>query len=373
MQTFLDQVATFADTKVAPAAAGWSMGLAPDPALAIKAGTLGLLSAEVPVDCGGRGLDFATRTHAYARLAEADFGFAMSLVNTHNVALRLCQIAPATLRDRVLPALLSGRMSACTALTEPGTGSDFAAVTTTARPDGDGWRLSGEKTWIVNGRHAGLSIVYAQCAAPGDPAGIGAFLVDLDAPGVSRYAIDAGFSQTSMGTGGFAFTDVALSANTQLIPPGTAFKAILTEINAARTYVAAMCNGMTRAAIKVAEAYGATRHSFGKPLHAIPSWQAHLDAAKAALDVSHAATDAAIRLVSRDQDAQLAAAQAKITAVGCAQTHLPELLQLMGAEGLRPEHPFTRHLAAAQVAGFTDGATNILKDRVSKLTAKQRT
>jgi len=59
--------------------------------------------------------------------------------------------------------------------------------------------------------------------------------------------------------------------------------------------------------------------------------------------------------------------------VTCAQTHLPQLLQLMGAEGLRPEHPFTRHLAAAQIAGFTDGATNILKDRVAKLTARQRT
>lgn len=373
MQTFLDQIARFADTEVAPAAAGWSMGQSPDPALALDAGQLGLLGAEVPVSHGGRGLDFATRTHAYARLAAVDFGYAMSLINTHNIALRLCQIAPAPLRDRVLPALLSGRMSACTALTEPGTGSDFAAVATTARPEGDGWCLNGEKTWIINGRHAGLSIVYAQCAAPGDPGGIGAFLVDLNAPGVSRYAMDAGFSQTSMGTGGFTFTNVSLSPDARLIPPGTAFKAILTEINGARTYVAAMCNAMTGAAIKVVEAYGANRHSFGKPLHAIPSWQAQLDAAKAALHLSDGVADEAIRLVTRDQDAQLAAAQAKIAAVGCAQTHLPELLQLMGAEGLRPEHPFTRHLAAAQVAGFTDGATNILKDRVSKLTAKQRT
>lgn len=55
-----------------------------------------------------------------------------------------------------------------------------------------------------------------------------------------------------------------------------------------------------------------------------------------------------------------------------AHTHLPQVLQLMGAEWLRSEHPFTRHLAAAQIAGFTDGATNILKERVAKLTAKQR-
>lgn len=196
------------------------------------------------------------------------------LVGAIGIALRLCQIAPRDLRDRYLPALLSGQISACTALTEPGTGSDFAAVTTTARQADDGWRLNGEKTWIINGRHAGLSIVYAQCAAPG----------------VTRYAIDAGFAQTSMGTGGFTFNDVALPTQAQLITPGTAFKAILTEINAGRTYVAAMCNGMMSAAIETVQSYGATRHSFGKPLNAIPSWQAHLADAVAALDASTAVT-----------------------------------------------------------------------------------
>lgn len=372
MQAFLDQVTDFAAHRVAPAAAGWSMGQSPDAAIVAEAAALGLFGMEVPVVQGGMGIDFATRAQACAILAGADFGFAMSLVNTHNIALRLCQIAHAELRDRYLPALLSGQTSACTALTEPGTGSDFAAVTTTARKQGEGWLLNGEKTWIINGRHAGLSIVYAQCASPGDASGIGAFLVDLTASGVTRYAIDTGFSQTSMGTGGFRFTDVALPAQAQLIAPGTAFKAILTEINAARTYVAAMCNGMMSAAIETVQSHGATRHSFGKPLNAIPSWQSHLAAAVAALEASTAVTAKAVTLVTNGKDAQLAAAEAKIAAVTSAQAHLPELLQLMGAEGLRPEHPFTRHLAAAQIAGFTDGATNTLKDRVEKLTAKQR-
>lgn len=133
----------------------------------------------------------------------ADFGFAMSLVNTHNIALRLCKIAPDILRDRYVPALLRGEMTACAALTGLGTGSDFSAITTTATPTMNGWLLNGEKTWIINGRHAGLSIVYAQCKAVGDSYGIGAFLVDLNTQGVTRYAIDAGFSQANMGTGGF--------------------------------------------------------------------------------------------------------------------------------------------------------------------------
>jgi len=283
----------------------------------------------------------------------------------------LSEIAPVDLCQRYIPDLLSGKISACTALTEPGTGSDFAAVTTQASKTDNGWLINGEKTWIINGRHAGISIVYAQCSTIGDAGGIGAFLVNLNAKGVTRYAIDGGFAQTSVGTGGFTLQDVEVTHDAMLIAPGTAFKAILTEINAARTYVAAMCNGLVGQAIADVAAYGANRDSFGKLLNAIPSWQAALSVAEAALNSSETRTAQAIDLVNTGRDAQLAAAQAKIEAVTCAQRYLPELLQLMGAEGLRTERPFTRHIAAAQIAGFTDGATNILKDRVARLTAQK--
>lgn len=370
-QAFLDQVTDFAETQIMPAAADWSVGAIPDGAIHERAGQIGILGMQVPQALGGLGLDFTTRAAACSILAGAEFGFAMSLVNTHNIALRLSEIAPDAICQRYIPELLSGKTSACTALTEPGTGSDFAAVTTQAIQTDTGWVLNGEKTWIINGRHAGLSIVYAQCGSVGDVNGIGAFLVDLNAQGVTRYAIDSSFAQTSLGTGGFTLQDVEVAHDALLIAPGTAFKAILTEINAARTYVAAMCNGMLDRAIRNATAYGTHRQSFGKPLNAIPSWQAALSAAEDALRASSVMTAQAIDLVNTDQDAQLAAAQAKIEAVSCAQRHLPELLQLMGAEGLRPEHPFARHIAAAQIAGFTDGATNILKVRVAKLTARK--
>ncbi|MBT0958977.1 acyl-CoA/acyl-ACP dehydrogenase [Alphaproteobacteria bacterium KMM 3653] len=372
-QSFLDQVAHYARGRVAPEATAWSIGAAPEPALYQEAASLGLLGMEVPEAQGGRGFGFATRAAALEVLAGADFGFAMSLVNTHNIALRLCAPGLEGAAERYLPALLSGRMQACTALTEPGTGSDFAAIGTTARRGAEGWVLNGEKAWIINGRHAGLAVVYAQCAELGDSSGIGAFLVDLTAPGVTRYAIDSAFAQTSLGTGGFHLSGVTLPDEAMVAAPGTAFKAILQEINAARTYVAAMCDGMVQAALDSAAAYGAERCSFGKPLNAIARWQAELEAAQAALAQARAATRQAVEQVAEGADAQLAAAEAKIGSVTCAQTHLPRLLQLMGAEGLRPEHPFTRHIAAAQIAGFTDGATNILKDRVARLTARKET
>lgn len=372
-QAFLDKVTHFAKGRVAPEAAAWSIGAAPEPALYQEAAALGLLGMELPKARGGQGVDFATRVAACEIMAGADFGFAMSLVNTHNIALRLCEEGQVAAVEQTLAALLSGQMHACTALTEPGTGSDFAAICTTARQVDGGWLLDGEKSWIINGRQAGLAVVYAQCAEIGDSSGIGAFVVDLTVPGVTRYAIDSAFAQTSLGTGGFHLDGVKLLQEAMISAPGTAFKAILQEINAARTYVAAMCDGMLQAALDSAAAYGAQRLSFGKPLNQIPRWHAEFDAAERALTQARDVTRHAVAQVSQGADAQLAAAEAKIGSVTCAQTHLPRLLQLMGAEGLRPEHPFTRHIAAAQIAGFTDGATNILKDRVARLTARKET
>jgi len=364
----LDAVAAFARERVAPGAAAWSMGAEPDQALFEAAGALGLTRLCAPVAAGGGGHGFAVKAKACALLAAADFGFAMGVVNTHNAALRLaCSAAPA-LAASLLPDLLAGRAAACTALTEPGAGSDVAAIATTARrPPGGGWRLDGEKTWIVNGRRAAVAVVYAQCGAAGDSGGVAAFAVPLDAPGCARYPLDAPFAQTSMGVGGFTLTDVRLSDDHLLLPPGAAFDAILDEINGARAYVAAMACAMLAAAVDAAGDWGARRRSFGRPLWDHQSWRFGLAAAAVDLAAARALTDAAVDAVQDGAPAQMLSAQAKLAAIAACKRHLPALMHAMGAEGLRAEHPFARHLAAAQIAALTDGSTEMLLERVARL------
>jgi alkylation response protein AidB-like acyl-CoA dehydrogenase len=240
----LQAITSFASKAVATAAADWAVGAEPDLQMRALAAQLGLTKLQVPVDHGGLGLSFAFKVLASEILAAADFGFAMSLVNTHNVAVKLALSAPPDVAARYMPRLLDGRATACAALTEPGVGSDVAAMTTTAAREGDGWLIRGEKTWIVNARHADMAIVYAQCGQKGDHAGIGAFLVDLTVPQCRRYPIESPFSQTSFGTGGFVLDGCRVPAAHLLMAPGTAFKSIMTEINGARTYVAAMCCAM---------------------------------------------------------------------------------------------------------------------------------
>lgn len=372
-QEFLTQVQVFSDSQVSAAAAGWSLGETPDGSIVEQAAQLGLTGVQVPVESGGLGFDFSYKAKACELMAAADFGFSMSLVNTHNAARRIALRAPKSVSAQYLPRLLSGKASACTALTEPGAGSDFAAITMRATQTPDGWVLNGEKAWIINARHAELSIVFAQCeetgtSKPSKGAGsIGAFLVDLNAAGARRYALDSAFSQTSIGTGGFVLDGVEVPADHLLMPPGTAFKSVLTEINGARAYVAAMCCGMLEAALTQATAYGERRMSFGKPLSAHQNWRHDLVKVQVDLAAARALTERAVELLASEMDAQLAAAQAKILAVQACQRGLPVLLHAMGAEGLRPEYCFTRHLAAAQLAALTDGSTEMLRERVARL------
>ena len=362
----LAAVHRFAQTQLALAAAGWDQGSAPDPALLRAAADLGLFGIELPAAAGGLGFDFAHKAAVCASLAAVDFGFAMSIVNTHNAALRLHLSAP-TLAARYLPGLLSGQTAACTALTEPDAGTDVAALQTRATQTPEGWVLTGQKDWIINARHAGLSIVFAKCGTGDDGAAIGAFAVDLTAPGVTRHATEAGFPQTSMGTGGFTLDAVACPPEALILPPGTAFQSILSEINGARAYVAAMCCAMLGAAVDTVAAYGQTRASFGVPLMGHQAWRLALAQAQTDLAATQALTDRAVAAIAGDPAAQLLAAQAKVHAVQTCQRHLPALLHAMGAEGLRPAHGLTRHLAAVQSAALTDGAITPLLERVARL------
>jgi alkylation response protein AidB-like acyl-CoA dehydrogenase len=229
-----------------------------------------------------------------------------------------------------------------------------------------GWVLDGEKRWIVNARHARHAIVYAQTGQPGQGAGIAAFLVDLTDAAVTRYPVESVIPQASTGTGGFRLERCFVPDARLLLPAGTAFKAILEEINGARIYVAAMCCGMVSAALRIVQAYGGTRRTFGKPLDEHASWREKPAECATALAAAWALVEQAITATETGGDVRHLAAAAKVNAVALAQRELPRLMHAMGAEGLREIHPFARHVGAAQIATLADGSTAMLLDRLGR-------
>jgi len=355
----------FAQRHLAPNAAQWGQGHFDRQALFEPAGAAGLLSLQVSREFGGSDLSFSDKVKVLHKLAQIDFSAAMALVNSHNVAVQLVKASPDKLAPLYVDHLISGRIVACTALTEPDAGSDLGQIKTTANRDGDGWLLNGSKTWIINALHADGVVVYAQTQVGSGVKGIAAFFVSADSPGFERVAVTTNSALSSMGIGGFHLTNVYCSDSQLLYGPGEAFVDIMGAINRARTYVAAMCCGMVSQALGDASVYGQKRTAFGQSLDQFQGWRWQIAQAATALQAGELLVSEACDLIDKGYEVQTAAAQAKLYATTMAQTQLGSLLHAMGAEGFLDRYAFLRHLTAAHTAALADGSTAMLLERVA--------
>ncbi|OGB08234.1 MAG: hypothetical protein A3E25_01880 [Burkholderiales bacterium RIFCSPHIGHO2_12_FULL_69_20] len=362
--TLIAQATTLSREVITPQAARWERERRIGHEALAAAVALGLTRLQVPASHGGLDTSFSCKAGVAEVLAAGDFGFTMSLINTHNVAAHLARTAAPAVAARYVPDLIAGARLGCTALTEPGAGSDFAAITTRAARCDGGWRLDGAKAWITNAAEADVVLLYAQTEPGSGGRGIAGFVVDGRRAGFVREPAFALGGQHSIGTGGFRLEGYIAQDDELLYPPGRAFKAALGSINGARTYIAAMCNGMVGEALRVVRTYGQQRQAFGRPLAGHQGWRWRLAEAASELAACRLMVANAAALIDAGQDAQLAAAQAKLLATRMAERQLPVLAQAMGAEGLREQHPFARHLMGARVAGFVDGSTEMLLERI---------
>jgi len=370
-EQLIDQAAALARTRITPLAPQWERERRVGREVLAEAVALGLTRLQVPASHGGLDFSFRCKARVAEVLAAGDFGFTMSWINTQNVAALLARRAAPAVAARFVDDLVAGRRLGCTALTEPGAGSDFAAITTaaTALPGG-GWRISGTKAWITNAAEADVVVLYAQTQPGSGGRGIAGFVVDGRRDGFIRQSGYALGGQHSIGTGGFTLDGYIATADELLHPPGQAFKAALGSINGARTYIAAMCCGMVGEALRVAQAHGAQRHSFGVPLQQHQGWRWRLAEAAAELAACRLMVAQAAEAIDAGFDAQLPAAQAKLLACRMADRQIAALAQAMGAEGLREQHPFARHAAGARVANFVDGSTEMLLERIAAVMAR---
>jgi alkylation response protein AidB-like acyl-CoA dehydrogenase len=126
-----------------------------------------------------------------------------------------------------------------------------------------------------------------------------------------------------------------------------------------------MCCGMVGEALRIVREYGERRQTFGRPLAEHQGWRWRIAEAASELAACRLMVDQAAARIDAGVDAQLAAAQAKLLSTRMAERQLPALAQAMGAEGLREHYPFGRHLIGARVAGFVDGSSEMLLERIA--------
>ncbi|CAN0484401.1 unnamed protein product [Discosporangium mesarthrocarpum] len=303
-------------------------------------------------------------------LSYVDMAAAFALV-VHNNHVRFIDVAGSTEHvEQFLPKMIAGEMIGAFLLTEPGGGSDAAAITTSAIPEGRNYVLNGEKAWITNAPHADLLNVFAQTNPDAGARGIASFQVPADTPGVTRLPAYEMMGGYAIGAGGFRLENVRVGPDALLVPAGEGFRAAMAGIDIARACVAAMCVGLLRAGLDTVMPRLLARHAFGRPLAEQQGLQWQLaDVSTNLRACSLLAYDAA-RLIERDGGAPEAAAHAKKFATRTAFDGLNTCMQAMGADGLKQEFPLARHLAAAKIAQYLDGATEIQNVVISRAMKK---
>ncbi len=353
------RAAAFAADVVAPNAAGWEARRTVPRAALGEAAAAGLCGLIVPTELGGQGLGVVATARVMQELAAADMAFGFALVVHNNLAGSIARNGTTAQIGRYLPDMLAGRRIGAFLLTEPQVGSDAAAIETRARRNGDGWVLDGEKAWVTNAAVADILSVYAQTDPAAGWRGIACFLVEAGAPGVERSAAYQLMGGHAMGTGGFRFADTPVGSDGMLLKAGAGFKAAMTGIDFARVVLSAMCCGMMQAGLDCALDYAVRRRAFGRPIAEFQGLQWMLADAATDLQASRLLTYDAARRLDAGADATIASAHAKKFATRAALVRLADCMQTMGAAGYRADYPLARHLAAAKMAQFLDGTTEI--------------
>ncbi len=353
----IEKARIFARDHVVPQAEVWELDRAMAEMTlrkAVAAGFGGLLVAE---KFKGSGASFSDTARVLETIAAGDLGFAFSLVVHNNLAASLSK--DDAQRALHLERMLSGEKIGAFCLTEPDVGTDAAAISTRARRDGNGWVLNGAKAWVTNAARADIFCVYAQTDDAGGAAGIASFLVPRGTPGLTIESAYTLLGAHAMGTSGIVLKDVHVSEDMLFLPPGRGFKGAMAGIDLARVLLSAMCCGILGDALDKALGYAAGRQAFGQSTLAFQGLQWQLAEVATNLEAAKLLTYRAAALLDEGLSGTIAAAHAKKFSTRAAMGGVAACMQAMGAEGLRTKRPLSRHLAAAKVAEYLDGTTEV--------------
>ena len=367
----IERAQSFADRQVTGSAQAWERERRLPREIFQAAAAAELCGLVVPQEMGGLDLGVAAMARVMEVLAAADMAFTFALVVHNNLGGNIARNGSDAQRARYLGDLLAGRRIGAFLLTEPKGGSDAAAIDCAAVRDGDGWRLHGEKAWVTNAATADVLSVYAQTDAAQGWRGVACFLIAADADGVERLPAYELLGGHALGAGGFRFEGARVAAGDMLLGPGEGFKAAMAGIDFARVNVAAMCCGMLQSGLDAAFRRMAGREAFGQRLSDFQGLQWLLADVATDLQASRLLAYDAARALDAGEPATLAAAHAKKFATRASLPGLSQCMQAMGAEGLKQRYPLARHLAAAKIAHYLDGTSEIQNVVIARELAKQ--
>ena len=327
-----------------------------------QAGELGLAGVCVAEEHGGAGMD----TISYCLVIEeisracASSGVILS-VNNSLVCDPIAKYGTEEQKREFLTPLAAGEKLGCFALTEPGAGSDPAAVRTRAVRDGDDYVLNGNKVFITNGTDADVALVFATVDPEKKHRGMTTFLVPADTPGYSRGGHEHKLGVNASGTTELAFEDMRIPARWRLGEEGEGFKVAMTTLDGGRIGIAAQSVGIAQAAFDEALAYSKEREQFGRPISSFQAIQHYLADMATELDAGRLLTWKAAWAKDSGRRYTLEASQAKLFTSEMSQRVTNKALQIHGGYGYIREYNVERYFRDARITEIYEGTSEIQK------------
>jgi len=228
---------------------------------------LGLLGIVIPEEYGGAGMDYICEALACEEIERGEAAF-RTLISVHVGlnSLSLLKYASEGQKERYLAPQARGEKLACFGLTEPEAGSDVAAMRTTARREGDGYVLNGQKNWISYATVADHQLVFAKTDVEAKHKGISAFIVEREWPGVTTRETENKLGIWAGSTGELFFENVEVPAENLVGHEGQGFEIAMHGLDQGRFTVAAGACGVIRACLERSVEYARERETFGKPI-----------------------------------------------------------------------------------------------------------
>jgi acyl-CoA dehydrogenase len=352
-----EELRTLAAERLRPLAQKGEPGHVNRPLVA-ELGQLGLL--ERLFTSGALDLCLMRESLAYA-CTEAETALALQGLGAHPVH---AYGTPAQ-RERWLPGVAQGTTVAAFALSEPGAGSDAAALELTARPDGDsGWRLTGEKCWISNAPEADFYTVFARTTSGAGARGVTAFLVPADRPGLTGTALEL---LSPHPIGALGFDAVPVTADDVLGEVDRGFRVAMGTLNLFRPSVGAFAVGMAQAALDATLRHTARRDAFGGKLkdlqtvaHQVAELALRTEAARLMVYAAATAYDEGAPGVPKR------AAMAKLLATESAQYVVDTAVQLHGARALQRGHLLEHLYREVRAPRIYEGASEVQRGIIAK-------
>lgn len=355
-----DVVRDFAAERIRPHARDWDRDQVLPDELVAELGQLGMMGVLTPEEYGGAGLSYLANAVVIEELARQDGGVALTVAAHNGLCLAHLNLAasPAQ-KQRYLPKLASGEWVGAWGLTEPGCGSDAAALQTRAERDGDGWRLSGHKMFITNGARARVFVIMARTEPAKGPKGISAFLVERDDEGFTVSRKEDKLGMRASDTVPLDLENVYCGPEDLIGQLNRGYVDALRVLERGRVGIGALSVGLGRGALEEAIGYAQQRQAFGKPLAAQQAIQFMLADMAAEIEAARLMIYDAAQAIDRGEDARQKASMAKLFASEMATRAALKSIQVHGGYGYTKDMPVERYLRDAKLCEIGEGSSEV--------------